>query len=256
MSLDQLIYVPAEAEADNHTVGAYIKASDGTEITHTGAALDVNIASGDLAIDIDIRDLAFAQDSVDVSGSEVSLDAATLAALETITVIATDLDIRNLVFATDKVDASGSEVSLDAATLAALETITVTATDLDIRDLTHVSDSTKIGDGTDFLAVNADGSINVNSTPGGFAALSAPVAKSVTSTVGLLIASPLANRKFLLIQNLGSKPCYIGADNTVTSINGIKVPAGGSVPFEFGPGITPYAITASGTADVRLLQAN
>lgn len=39
--------------------------------------------------------------------------------------------------------------------------IVVTATDLDIRDLTHVSDSVKIGDGTDFLAVNADGSINV-----------------------------------------------------------------------------------------------
>lgn len=40
--------------------------------------------------------------------------------------------------------------------------VVVTATDLDIRDLTHVSDSVQIGDGTDFLAVNADGSINVN----------------------------------------------------------------------------------------------
>lgn len=39
--------------------------------------------------------------------------------------------------------------------------IAVTATDLDIRDLTHVSDSVKIGDGTDFLEINADGSINV-----------------------------------------------------------------------------------------------
>jgi hypothetical protein len=42
--------------------------------------------------------------------------------------------------------------------------VAVTATDLDIRDLTHVSDSIKIGDGTDFLAVNADGSINVSGT--------------------------------------------------------------------------------------------
>lgn len=38
--------------------------------------------------------------------------------------------------------------------------ITVDAVDLDIRNLTHVSDSVKIGDGTDLLAVNADGSIN------------------------------------------------------------------------------------------------
>ena len=111
--------------------------------------------------DLDIRDLAFATDKVDVTGSEVSLDSATLAALENITVSATDLDIRDLAFATDKVDVSGSEVSLDSATLAALENVTVSATDLDIRDLSHVSDSVKIGDGTDFLAVNTDGSINV-----------------------------------------------------------------------------------------------
>lgn len=39
-------------------------------------------------------------------------------------------------------------------------TVTVDASDLDIRDLTHVSDSMKIGDGTEFLEVNADGSIN------------------------------------------------------------------------------------------------
>lgn len=122
------------------------------------------------AIDLDIRDLAFATDKVDVSGSTVTLDATTLAALESITVQngagaaavniqdggnsltvdAADLDIRNLVFATDKVDVSGSAV-----------TAVVTATDLDIRDLTHVSDSIKVGDGTDFLAVNTDGSINV-----------------------------------------------------------------------------------------------
>jgi hypothetical protein len=34
-------------------------------------------------------------------------------------------------------------------------------TDLDIRDLSHTTDSVKIGDGTDTLAINADGSINV-----------------------------------------------------------------------------------------------
>lgn len=126
----------------------------------------INVNSVVSATDFDIRDLVFATDKVDVSGSEVSLDATTLAALENISAVvsATDLDIRDLVFATDKVDVSGSEVSLDSATLAALENINavVSATDLDIRDLTHASDSVKIGDGTDFLAVNTDGSINVN----------------------------------------------------------------------------------------------
>ena len=40
--------------------------------------------------------------------------------------------------------------------------ITVDAIDLDIRDLTDATDSVSIGDGTDTLAVNTDGSINVN----------------------------------------------------------------------------------------------
>jgi len=103
-----------------------------------------------------------------------------------ITVDGVDLDIRDLVFATDKVDVSGSVVALDAPTLAALESITVQngagaaavniqdggnsitvdAVDLDIRDLTHVSDSVKVGDGTDFLAINADGSVNITDNGG------------------------------------------------------------------------------------------
>lgn len=142
--------------SDSDQVGAHLLGSSSAKITSTNVGgkegLDVNIINTSLAVtatDLDIRDLAFATDKVDVSGSEVSLDAATLAALENITVSATDLDIRDLAFATDKVDVSGSSV-------------TVSATDLDIRDLTHVSDSIKIGDGTDFLAINADGSINVN----------------------------------------------------------------------------------------------
>ena len=42
--------------------------------------------------------------------------------------------------------------------------LTVDAVNLDIRDLTHVSDSVQIGDGTDLMLVNADGSINTVST--------------------------------------------------------------------------------------------
>lgn len=69
------------------------------------------------ATDLDIRDLAFASDKVDVSGSSI-----------TATVSATNLDIRDLVFATDKVDVSGSS-------------ITVSSTDLDIRNLVAATDS-------------------------------------------------------------------------------------------------------------------
>lgn len=170
-----------------------VNADGSVNITDNGGSLTVD------AVDLDIRDLDSATDSVEVLqathdnlnananlqvGDADVEDANPVPVSDaggSLTVDATDLDIRDLVFATDSVDVTGSEVSLDAATLAALESITVQngagaaavniqdggnsitvdATDLDIRDITHVSDSIKIGDGTDFLAINADGSINV-----------------------------------------------------------------------------------------------
>ena len=67
-------------------------------------------------------------------------------------VSSTNLDIRDLTFATDKVDVSGSSV-------------TVSSTDLDIRDLSHVQDSVKIGNGTNFLNINASGEASVLISP-------------------------------------------------------------------------------------------
>lgn len=121
-----------------------LAALESITVQNGAGASAVNIQDGGNSItvdatNLDVRDLAFATDKVDVSGSSV-----------TAVVSATDLDIRDLAFATDKVDVSGSAV-----------TAVVTATDLDIRNLSHSQDSVKVGDGTDFLAVNTDGSINV-----------------------------------------------------------------------------------------------
>jgi hypothetical protein len=163
--------LPIRTENDGDVV---VRIGDGTVSSQQlKVEADGSINANISATDFDIRDLVFATDKVDVSGSEIALDAATLAALENITVSATDLDIRDLVFATDKVDVSGSsvtatvsatdldirdlvfatdkvdvtgsEVALDAATLAALENITVSATDLDIRDLAFSTDKVDVG---------------------------------------------------------------------------------------------------------------
>jgi len=89
---DHLIFdtTNATTRADTDNVGAYVRAGDdGTVIGHVSDALKVSLTNTSIdvtATDLDIRDLAFASDSVDVSGSEVSLDSATLAALESITV--------------------------------------------------------------------------------------------------------------------------------------------------------------------------
>ncbi len=129
-----------------------VNADGSVNITDNGSSITVDGSVTVSATNLDIRDLVFATDKVDASGSSVTVS-------NTVAVSSTNLDIRDLVFATDKVDVTGSDVTVS-------NTVTVQSTNLDIRDLTHVSDSIKVGDGTDFLAVNADGSINVVITDG------------------------------------------------------------------------------------------
>ena len=62
------------------------------------------------ATDLDIRDLVFATDSVDVSGS-------------TVIVTATDLDIRALDFATDSIDVTGSDVTATVSGTVAVSSV-------------------------------------------------------------------------------------------------------------------------------------
>lgn len=307
ISIDKLQFDPS-APTQNQRVGSFLIGSGGTVISETGSSLNVNVTNSLTisATDLDIRDLVFATDKVDVSGSEVSLDAATLAALENITVSATDLDIRDLVYTQDSITAhQGGTWIIDSITNA----VNVSATNLDIRDLSHSQDSIKIGDGTNFLAVNGDGSINVNadisvvnghekaedavhadgdigsyvlnvrsdipsaasSASGDYASFlsdnkgrlwvndaanagQAYGALSVTSTAAEFLGSPLAGRKLLLLQNLGSQDVFIGFDNSVTSLNGLQLAKYSSIELPFGDNLDVYMVTASGTADVRYIQ--
>lgn len=80
-------------------------------------------------------------------------------------------------------------------------------------------------------------------------------AVSVDTTVGgvALFASPLAGRKKVEIQNLGSKEIYIGF-GTVSSSNGIRVAGGATYTTTLGPDLALKAIASTGTQDVRVLQ--
>jgi acylphosphatase len=75
-------------------------------------------------------------------------------------VTATELDIRDISNITDSITSyQGGSWVIDSIT----GTVNVQATELDIRALAHnsiVPDSVQIGDGTEVLAINADGSIN------------------------------------------------------------------------------------------------
>ncbi|NIB44727.1 hypothetical protein HBA55_34425 [Pseudomaricurvus alkylphenolicus] len=76
-------------------------------------------------------------------------------------------------------------------------------------------------------------------------------AVSVTTTATLVRAENLGRGRCLL-QNLGGAACYVGSTSGVTASNGMKVLPGGTMEVSFDD--TVYAITASGTADVRYLE--
>jgi hypothetical protein len=280
------INVEVDLDAADDSVAAWLSDGSGNAITSTTGSLNVNLTNTSIAVtatDLDIRDLAFATDSVDVSGSEVSLDSATLAALENITVSATDLDIRDLAFATDSVDVSGSEVSLDSATLAALETITVNqgtspwvigdgggsitvdATDLDIRDLTAATDSIDswLNDGAGNAITSTAGALDVNIASGTLsindAALADTAIRAVAETVGTTIGQivdggdELASRKYLYVYNNGNKDTFIGQTG-ITTATGFPIPPGAILEARIGAAVDVYMIASAANQNVRTLQ--
>jgi len=99
--------------------------------------------------------------SIDDAGGSLTVDNAALAVVGGgVEATALRVTIANDSTGVVTIDDGGGSITVDG-TVAISGTVTVTATDLDIRDLTHVSDSVKVGDGTNFIAVNADGSVNV-----------------------------------------------------------------------------------------------
>lgn len=168
-----------------------VNADGSVNITDNGGSLTVD------ATNLDIRDLTSASDSVEVlQTTHDDLNAnANIQVADTdvsnsnpvpvsdaggsLTVDANNLDIRDLTSVSDSVQVlqathdnlnANANIQVGNADVAngnpvpisdAGSSITVDANNLDIRDLTHASDSIRVGDGTDFLAINTDGSINV-----------------------------------------------------------------------------------------------
>lgn len=156
LDIRDLLFATDKVDASGSVVAldaTTLAALESITVQNAAGASAVNIQDGGNsitvdAVDLDIRNLVFATDKVDVGGSVVALDATTLAALESITVQngsgASAINIQD----------GGNSITVDGS-------VTVSATDLDIRNLSHTQDSIKIGDGTDFMSINADGSLNV-----------------------------------------------------------------------------------------------
>jgi len=138
-----------------------VNADGSINITDNGGSITID------AVDLDIRDLDHAQDSVRLGDGTNLTNVNASGELQV-----RDDDANTALSSLYGKFVDGNDIGdvtiNNAAGAAAVNiqdggnSITVDATDLDIRDLNASQDNVAISDGTDTLAVNTDGSINVN----------------------------------------------------------------------------------------------
>lgn len=116
----------------------------------------------------------------------------------------------------------------------------------------------EITDGTDTLAVNADGSINVQgsvtTSPGGYSSWDVQV-ETVTTSAAEIASTPLGSRLGLIVQNRGNKDIFVGPTALkATPAAGFEIPKGASLEIMLDDGADLYASTSSSSSDVRILE--
>lgn len=77
--------------------------------------------------------------------------------------------------------------------------------------------------------------------------------QDVTSSSGVLIDTPLSNRRKAYIVNTGNKDVFIGPSG-VTKDNGFPLPKDYIMELDIGPSIVPHAVAKNGTQDVRIME--
>ncbi|RLG45239.1 MAG: hypothetical protein DRN81_02345 [Thermoproteota archaeon] len=228
LNKDQLLFDPTEDTAVD-SVGAYVRSSDGTLITHSSyagsvEALDVSIAGSSGTIDTDPGPIQFVLDGSPVTVLEDTVTPANNRPLP---------------------------VKLTGIT----GDINITAGDLNVQ-LTHTGatpDSTQIGDGTETVNITPNNDMQVVDICNTAIAVKNV---SVTATIGQLDATPLANRKYVQIQNIANMPMAFGPTG-VTFGTGLLIPARSSWDGKIGAAVALYGIRNTGkTGNIRFLEAS
>lgn len=250
-------------------VYAALAAGDGTAITQTGGALDVNVASGTISITPEGIHL---EDDAHASGDEGSFS---------LSIRLDDIDGANSALLAGAegdyqgtfTNAKGEMWVKDADVLAELQggiDVTITNdTDYGAVGVNTLRTAAQIGNATgaaDFGAGNAgaqtlrvtladDDSVDVND-----AALANTAIAAASNTLGVadtaedVVASPLANRKYLFIRNNSIRRVFIGPSG-VTAANGFPISPGSVLEMRAGAAVDVEFVGASGqTPEIRTLE--
>ena len=127
------------------------------------------------------------------------------------------------------------------------------------RQDANISPVSADGDFHGFI-FNATGELKVSSRLDDVADSSMVVTTTTVDTTvgGIQLSSPLASRRDVTYQNLGSQDIWIKNGTGVTSGstgNGFKLPKGSSITKKWGANIDPYGIAASGSSTIKAIEA-
>ena len=239
VTIDELIFDPAAGDlADNANVGAFLRASDGTLLTHSDGpggeqALDVNLVNP-IPLEIDIDGV---YDGVgNLNPDNMGMIAHSRAASPG----DTEQTFRSTGGTADSDD-------IVAANVHGLDVISFGMA----FDGTTWDRLTRNDEGLEVSIQNVDDILVEDS-------LSSikNTAHAASDTVGEITATPLSGRKEITIQNLGANPCYLGMDNTVTISNGLRLAKGASATYKWNDSVDVWVICDTGqTSDLRIMEA-
>lgn len=128
-------------------------------------------------------------------------------------------------------------------------------------DSSHLDDSIRLGDGTDFFTshtVGSDVGLDVyqlnDASVANVAIATAADTLAVADTSQDVVASPLANRKYLYIKNLDNKPIYIGPTG-VTTADGFPLSASAIAELKIGSAVDiEYVGSTGSTPSIRTME--
>ena len=228
----QLIFDTTDAEtlAASDKVGAVLTTADGTLLTATGTALDVNVASGTFNVN---------SDGVHSGGNTDPDNMGQILHVRN----ATPGDAHQTFRSTG---ANPNASALDPATIFAADANAFThawnGTGWDRVTSTSGAVNTHIAGQAGTLSVNDTANTAVLQTQ-----------KNVATT-GALLASQLAGRRYLFVQNLGTKHIYVGASG-VTKTNGLRLSPNTTAEFRLGAAVSLHAVSEdNNNQDTRVLE--
>lgn len=258
LSKDKLVFDESDVDSSDQ-VGAHILGSADAKVTSTtdGAreALDVNDSLVKAAVESVDAELVLVNAELDSQTALLTTIDASLDVIEAID-FATETTLAGIKAVTDQLTITGGR----------LEVLADIRLESDVADdAADTENPFKMGsravDGA-LTAISASGDkanvvsdmyrrIYVNDAPNVGFKVSAEV---VGLAAAELVATPLAGRVRIMIQNLGNKDVFIGFSNAVSTANGLRVAAGAFLEMPFGEDLDIWAISTAIGQDVRVVE--